>query len=162
MIRKKMLDVKVFATGGREEKIRLFNIQGTDDYYVSGTAFDSKKCRYCGGLHFSAPDRWTEDEGGNYHPLTDLPDYVRKIYRMDDGQITDMVYDNAYNTMFNRYDIIDLINDYKNEIDREQRRLEKITDDELRSIVEYRLIYLAGKLSLCELKAREMGIYPEK
>ena len=96
MIRKKMIDVKVFATGEREERIRLFNIQGTDDYYISGKAFDSKSRRYCGGLHFLAPDRWTTDYDGNYRPITDVPYYVRKIYRMDYGHITEMVYDNTY------------------------------------------------------------------
>ena len=96
MIRKKMIDVNVYARGEKEEKIRLFNIQGTDDYYVSGRVFDCKDCKYCGGIHFSVPDRWTVDDEGNYHPITDLPAYVRKIYRMDGGQITAMVYDNTY------------------------------------------------------------------
>ena len=93
MIRKKMIDVKVFTIDEREEKVRLFNIPGTDDYYVSGTAFDSKSRKYYGGLHFSVTTRWTVDDDGNYHPITDLPDYVRKIYRMDDGQITNILYD---------------------------------------------------------------------
>ena len=96
MKKKKMIDVKVFSSGGREEKVRLFNIPGTDDYYVSGKAFDAKSRKYYGVLYFMVPDRWIGDDEGTYHPITDLPDYVRKIYRMDGGQITDMVYDNTY------------------------------------------------------------------
>lgn len=96
MIRKKMIDVKVFSSGGREEKVRLFNIPGTDDYYVSGTAFDAKSRKYHGVLYFMVPDRWIGDDDDTYHPITDLPDYVGKIYRMDGGQITDMLYDNTY------------------------------------------------------------------
>ena len=95
MIRKKMLDVKVFSSGGREEKVRIFNIPGTDDYYVSGKEFDAKSSKYYGVLYFMVPDQRIGDED-EYHPITDLPDYVRKIYRMDDGQITEMVYDNTY------------------------------------------------------------------
>lgn len=93
MIRKKTIDVKVYSIEEREEKVRLFNIPGTDCYYVSGKAFDRKSRKYYGGLHFSVTTRWTVDDEGNYHPITDLPDYVRKVYRMDDGQITDILYD---------------------------------------------------------------------
>lgn len=96
MTKKKMIDVNVYANGEKEEKVRLFNIPGTDDYYVSGTAFDAKSRRYYGGLYFLVPDRWNVDDEGNYHPITDVPDYVRKIYRMDGGHITGMVYDNTY------------------------------------------------------------------
>ena len=113
MIRKKMIDVKVYSMVYREEKVRLFNIPGTDHYYVSGKAFDSKSRKYYGGLHFSVPFRWTVDDDGNYHTITDLPDYVRQIYRMDDGQITDMLYDNTYKTILTDDEqIIDRLSKY--------------------------------------------------
>lgn len=115
MIRKKMIEVKVFTIDGREEKVRIFNILGTDLYYVSGEVFDAKYSKYCGGVHFAVPYRWTVDDEGKYHQITDVPDYVRRIYRMNDGQIEDVVlYDNSVPFRWTRdddgnyYPIIDI------------------------------------------------------
>ena len=86
-MKKKMIDIRVFDQSGGIEKIRLYNIDGTDDYYVSGKAFVVKSMRHGRGLSFYNPDSYKLDCDGNYHPSTDLPDYVRDIYFMVDGEL---------------------------------------------------------------------------
>lgn len=94
MKKKKMMDVWLFDQSEGGDYIRLYNIEGTDDYYVSGKAFDAKDRRHIGGLYFDNPNRWTVDRDGDYHPITELPDYVRDIYLMYDGEITGKLYEN--------------------------------------------------------------------
>lgn len=86
-MKKKMIDVRVFDKSESVEKIRLYNIEGTDDYYASGKAFAVKNMRHSGGLYFYDPD--------SYALSTDLPDYVRDIYFMIDGELMpEIVYRN--------------------------------------------------------------------
>ena len=163
-MKKKMIDVKVFSSGGREEKVRLFNIPGTDDYYVSGKEFDAKSSKYYGVLYFMVPDQRIGDED-EYHPITDLPDYVRKIYRMDDGQITEMVYDNTYgkeqdgkteerDKIIKTITLFEVILEYQDEIDELKRELEKTTNDSVRQAIKDRILWLAENTASCMADAR--------
>lgn len=95
MKKKKMVDVCVFDRSGSREKIRLYNIEGTDDYYASRKAFALKSMRYIDGMYFYNPDSYALDCDGNYRASTDLPDYVRDIYFMVDGELMpEIVYRN--------------------------------------------------------------------
>ena len=64
--------------------------------------------------------------------------------------------------MLNRDNILEEINWYQDKIDRLQRKLEKITDDEVRSCVEQRIGDLADNKYRCELQARAWGLIPRK
>ena len=64
--------------------------------------------------------------------------------------------------MLDRDNILDEINKYQDKIDSLQRKLEKITDDEVRRCVENRLADLADNKARCELQARAWRLIPRK
>lgn len=64
--------------------------------------------------------------------------------------------------MLTRDNILDDINKYQDKIDSLERKLEKITDDEVRRCVEQRLGDLKDNLYRHKLQARAWGLMPPK
>lgn len=63
--------------------------------------------------------------------------------------------------MLTRDNILDIIDKYQEEMDDLERELEKITDDNVRDVVEDRLYNLADNKFRHELQAKAWGLYHE-